>query len=165
VSSFLRILSSKAQTEKVDTLPNGRQLTYGEYRDSSRPLRRLLKQLGSGSLEAGMNVVLTQEEARSSVSQLIGIATQVGTPPPHVILHVFFFKCIRIVRKSPPLPASFLASIHRRVAWCIQGGEVDRFCQENPAELSLPKDNKNSLRHEVLQKVEMADGHACWCRT
>jgi hypothetical protein len=61
----------------VDTLPNGRQLTYGEYRDSSRPLRRLLKQLGSGSLEAGMNVVLTQEEARNSVSQLIGIATQV----------------------------------------------------------------------------------------
>ena len=65
------------QREKVDTLPNGRQLTYGEYRDASRPLKRFLKQLGSGSLEAGLAFVLQHEDAQTSISQLIGIDKQV----------------------------------------------------------------------------------------
>lgn len=72
-------LSWFTQAEKVDTLPNGRQLTYGEYRDASRPLRRCLKQLGSGSLEQGMAAALQQESSLMEVSQLIGIDSQVGT--------------------------------------------------------------------------------------
>ena len=70
--------NANMQAEKIDTLPNGRQLTYGEYKDSSRPLRRLLKQLGSGSMEAGMTNVITDEEAQASVSQLIGVPSQVS---------------------------------------------------------------------------------------
>ena len=66
------------QIEKVDTLPNGRQLTYGEYRDASRPLRRCLKQLGSGSLDGGMATVLHNEAALNEVAQLIGIEKQVS---------------------------------------------------------------------------------------
>ena len=65
------------QHEKVDTLQNGRQLTYGEYRDASRPLRRSLKQLGSGSLEAGLAFILQHEDAQASISQLIGVDKQV----------------------------------------------------------------------------------------
>ena len=64
----------------MDTLPNGRQLTYGEYRDASRPLKRFLKQLGSGSLEAGLAFVLQHEDAQTSISQLIGIDKQVWNP-------------------------------------------------------------------------------------
>ena len=65
------------QAEKVDTLPNGRQLTYGEYRDMCRPLRRTLKQLGSGSLDAGLSAVMIREDAMNEVAQLIGIDKQV----------------------------------------------------------------------------------------
>lgn len=61
----------------LDTLPNGRQLTYGEYKESSRPLRRLLKQIGSGSLDNGIDIIQSNEEALASVSQLIGIPREV----------------------------------------------------------------------------------------
>ena len=66
------------QRAKLDTLPNGRQLTFGEYKDSSRPLRRLLKQLGSGSLDVGMTAALNREDAQQSISQLLGVSAQVG---------------------------------------------------------------------------------------
>ena len=58
---------------QVDTLPNGRQLTYGEYRDLSRPLRRMLKQLGAGSLDEGLLSLRSQEAALQEVSHLIGV--------------------------------------------------------------------------------------------
>lgn len=68
------------QAEKIDTLPNGRQLTYGEYRDCSRPLRRCLKQLGSGSLDQGMAAAMKDEKALAEVGQLIGVENQVSAP-------------------------------------------------------------------------------------
>ena len=63
---------------QVDTLPNGRQLTYGEYRDMGRPLRRMLKQLGAGSLEEGLLSLRHQETALLEVSQLTGVSDAVS---------------------------------------------------------------------------------------
>ena len=64
----------------MDTLPNGRQLTYGEYRDMGRPLRRMLKQLGAGSLEQGLLALRTEDSAREEVSHLIGVHQAVRGP-------------------------------------------------------------------------------------
>ena len=71
---------SMAQAEKVDTLPNGRQLTYGEYRDVGRPLRRMLKQLGAGSLDKGLLAVRSSEAALQEVSQLVHVEPAVSMP-------------------------------------------------------------------------------------
>lgn len=77
VFKFNLTLDMCLQTEKVDTLQNGRQLTYGEYRDACRPLKRFLKQLGSGSLEAGLAFILQHEDAQTNTSQLTGVDKQV----------------------------------------------------------------------------------------
>ena len=63
---------------KVDTLPNGRQLTYGAYKDCSRPLRRCLKQLGSGSIEGGFNAIKTDSKALEEVAAVVDIDKQVS---------------------------------------------------------------------------------------
>ncbi|KAK9820323.1 hypothetical protein WJX72_008971 [[Myrmecia] bisecta] len=62
---------------KVDTLATGRVLTFGDYHDASRPLRRCLKQLGSGSLEEGFQKVRQEEAALAEVATLIGVDKQV----------------------------------------------------------------------------------------
>ena len=62
---------------ETDTLGNGRQLTYGDYRDASRALRRSLKQLGSGALEAGIRQLTVSEAAAEEVASLIGVNAQV----------------------------------------------------------------------------------------
>lgn len=67
---------------KVDTLPNGRQLTYGAYKDCSRPLRRCLKQLGSGSVEGGFNAIRTDPKALEEVAAVVDIEKQVRSPLP-----------------------------------------------------------------------------------
>ena len=63
---------------KVDTLPNGRQLTYGAYKDCSRPLRRCLKQLGSGSIEGGIAAIKADSKALQEVSAILGVDNQVS---------------------------------------------------------------------------------------
>lgn len=62
---------------RIDTLPNGRQLTYGAYKDCSRPLRRCLKQLGSGSVEGGVAAIKADSKALEEVSSLLAVDTQV----------------------------------------------------------------------------------------
>ena len=62
---------------QVDTLPNGRQLTYGSYKDCSRPLRRCLKQLGSGSIEGGITAIKTDNKALEEISALVDVEKQV----------------------------------------------------------------------------------------
>ena len=62
---------------ETDTLENGRQLTYGDYRDASRALRRSLKQLGSGALKAGIRQLTASEAAAEEVAALIGVDAQV----------------------------------------------------------------------------------------
>ncbi|KAL0023967.1 hypothetical protein WJX77_004039 [Trebouxia sp. C0004] len=65
------------RTMKADILRNGRQLTYGSYKDCSRPLRRCLKQLGSGSIEGGFNAVKTDNKALEEIATLVDIEKQV----------------------------------------------------------------------------------------
>ena len=61
----------RPQAERLDTLPTGRQLSYGAYHDQARPLRRVLKQVGAGSLEAGLAAVRADEAALREVSAVI----------------------------------------------------------------------------------------------
>ena len=61
------------QAERLDTLPTGRQLSYGAYHDQARPLRRVLKQVGAGSLEAGLAAVRADEAALREVAAVISL--------------------------------------------------------------------------------------------
>ena len=61
------------QAERLDTLPTGRQLSYGAYHDQTRALRRVLKQVGAGSLEAGLAAVRADEAALREVSAVISL--------------------------------------------------------------------------------------------
>lgn len=65
------------QACKLDTLPNGRQLTHGDYRDLSRPLKRLVKQLGNGSWQEGLKVIAVKDDAAAEAMQLLGVPLEV----------------------------------------------------------------------------------------
>lgn len=63
---------------KLDKLPTGRQLqTGGEYHDSSRALRRALKQLGSGNLDDGLRFIRQNTDGLAEIAQLISVEPQV----------------------------------------------------------------------------------------
>ena len=66
------------QAMGVDTLPTGRQLTYGAYKDCSRPLRRTLKQLGSGSIDQGIAAIKFDSKALEEVAALLTVDQQVS---------------------------------------------------------------------------------------
>lgn len=66
------------QAMRIDTLPNGRQLTYGAYKDCSRPLRRCLKQVGNGSIESGIAAIKADSKALDEVSALLAVDAQVS---------------------------------------------------------------------------------------
>ena len=61
------------QNQRVNTLASGRPLGFGDYKDASRPLRRLLKQYGSGSLEAGLKFAKNNGNAVAELVALLGI--------------------------------------------------------------------------------------------
>lgn len=63
----------------MHTLPNGRPLSGGDYRDASRPLRRLLKQYGNGALEDGLRYVAGHPAAQSETIALLSIDKQVSS--------------------------------------------------------------------------------------
>lgn len=65
------------QASRLDTLPNGRQLTHGDYRDLSRPLKRLAKQLGNGSWQEGLKVIAMKDDAAEEAKQLLGVPLEV----------------------------------------------------------------------------------------
>eukprot|EP00884_Botryococcus_braunii_P021327 jgi/Botrbrau1/7879/Bobra.9_2s0053.2 len=71
--SIHNMLLDILRASRLDTLPNGRQLTHGDYRDASRPLKRIIKQLGNGSWQEGLRVVATNDDAAAEVMQLIGV--------------------------------------------------------------------------------------------
>jgi len=54
-------------------LPTGRQLSYGAYHDQARPLRRVLKQVGAGSLDAGLAALRADEAALREVAAVVGV--------------------------------------------------------------------------------------------
>ncbi len=57
----------------MNVLASGRPLGYGDYKDCCRPLRRLLKQYGSGSLEAGLKFAKTNGNALSELVALLNV--------------------------------------------------------------------------------------------
>ena len=63
----------RAQAQRVNTLASGRPLGYGEYKDCTRPLRRLLKQYGSGSLEAGLRFAKANGNALAELVALLNV--------------------------------------------------------------------------------------------
>ncbi|KAI3427944.1 hypothetical protein D9Q98_006334 [Chlorella vulgaris] len=80
-SDMLAILKDQG----LDFVPGGLRLSGAEYRDSSKPLQRRLKQLGAGSLAAGLEVVARSEGERNE------LAAQLGCEPAEVkrsALHV-----------------------------------------------------------------------------
>lgn len=61
----------------MDSLSNQRRLAYGNYVDTSKPLRRKLKQLGAGSVEAGLRVVRNNEPALNEICALTDVEAPV----------------------------------------------------------------------------------------
>ena len=57
----------------MNVLSSGRPLGYGDYKDCCRPLRRLLKQYGSGSLEAGLKFAKANGNALSELVALLNV--------------------------------------------------------------------------------------------
>lgn len=57
----------------MHTLASGRPLGTGDYKDASRPLRRLLKQYGDGSLEGGLRWVAAHPAAQSETIALLSV--------------------------------------------------------------------------------------------
>ena len=67
------------QGMKVETLPGGRQLTCGGYKDCSRPLRRTLKQLGRGSIEHGIVAIRTDNNALDQLAIILDVHKQASS--------------------------------------------------------------------------------------
>lgn len=65
--------TKSVQSEGMDQLGNQRRLDYGCYTDASKPLRRKLKQLGSGSVEGGLRACKASEAALVEVCGLMAV--------------------------------------------------------------------------------------------
>ena len=59
------------------TVASGRPLTFGDYKDVSRPLRRMLKQCGTGSMEVGIVAARGNGNAIVELELLLGVDKQV----------------------------------------------------------------------------------------
>ena len=66
------------QEQRIHLLANGRPLGHGDYKDASRPLRRLLKQYGNGSLEGGLRYVAGSASAQAETIALLSVDKPVG---------------------------------------------------------------------------------------
>ena len=67
------------QDEHLDVLPNGSHLCFCNYQEESRPLRRLLKQAGGGSIEGGLLAVQQEKNAMAELVDMLDIDAKVGT--------------------------------------------------------------------------------------
>ncbi|CAK0783737.1 hypothetical protein CVIRNUC_006936 [Coccomyxa viridis] len=63
--------------EHLDVLPNGSHLCFGNYQEESRPLRRLLKQAGGGSIEGGLLAVQQEKNAMAELVDMLDIDAKV----------------------------------------------------------------------------------------
>ncbi len=59
-------------------LPNGSHLSFGSYQEESRPLRRLLKQVGGGSIQGGLLAVQQDPNAMRELANALCIDTKVA---------------------------------------------------------------------------------------
>ena len=71
------------QEQQVNTLPNGRPLGFGDYKDASRPLRRVLKQFGSGNLEEGVKCIRGSTDSINEMVRMLSIDRSVRARPPN----------------------------------------------------------------------------------
>jgi hypothetical protein len=69
---------TRLQEQRIHLLANGRPLGHGDYKDASRPLRRLLKQYGNGNLEAGLRYVAGSQAAQAETIALLSVDKPVG---------------------------------------------------------------------------------------
>lgn len=58
-------------------LPTGAHLAFGAYQEEGRPLRRLLKQLGGGSLQGGLLTLQKDPDALRELASAISVDTKV----------------------------------------------------------------------------------------
>ena len=61
-------------------LPNGCHLSFGSYQEESRPLRRLLKQIGGGSVTGGLRAVQLDQNVLRELASALCIDAKVAFP-------------------------------------------------------------------------------------
>jgi hypothetical protein len=66
------------QDERLDVLPNGSHLSFGNYTEESRPLKRILKQFGGGSVEGGLAAVLRDEQVMRELVSVLNVDAKVS---------------------------------------------------------------------------------------
>jgi hypothetical protein len=71
------------QDEHLDVLPNGSHLSFGCYQEESPPLRRMLKQVGGGSIEWGILTMQQDQNALRELAASLCIDTKVGCVQGH----------------------------------------------------------------------------------
>ena len=71
------------QDEHLDVLPNGSHLSFGRYQEESRPLRRVLKQVGGGSIEGGILTMQQDQNALRELAAGLCIDAKVGAVHNH----------------------------------------------------------------------------------
>ena len=73
------------QDEHLDVLPNGSHLSFGAYQEESRPLRRVLKQVGGGSIQSGLLAVQHDQNALRELASALCLDAKVLALPsrPH----------------------------------------------------------------------------------
>ena len=71
------------QDEHLDVLPNGSHLSFGRYQEESRPLRRVLKQVGGGSIEGGILTMQQDQNALRELAAGLCIDAKVGSAYAH----------------------------------------------------------------------------------
>lgn len=62
--------------EALTTMPDGRSLPPANYRDTVRPLRRMLKQMGCGCLTAGVSSLHGSEASLTEVARLLEVPVE-----------------------------------------------------------------------------------------
>ena len=65
------------QEARLDCAPGGVRLPPPDYRDATRTLRRTLRQLGGGYVDAGVRAVAGGEGAAGEVARLLGVEPEV----------------------------------------------------------------------------------------
>ena len=69
-------------------LPNGSHLCFGNYQEESRPLRRLLKQAGGGSIEGGLLAVQQEKNAMAELVDMLDVDAKVGVRLAASTVHI-----------------------------------------------------------------------------
>lgn len=79
-ADFVRVHNDMLEVMKalsLDHVAGRKPLGYGEYRDATKPLRRMLKQLGAGSMEAGLRCLAHDDHGHAEeVAKIAGVTLE-----------------------------------------------------------------------------------------